>query len=387
MTEANRKRYFNPEAIADKLWKSSPKWGHSIFNVWIDHWLHLLRLERLNTIDRHVMEVVLECVDFLMIKHLGGEITGWTDVLGEVYECMAGKYKKSGLGQFFTPKGICAVMAKMTIGEPPADRITTILDPTSGSGRTLIDAADYIRRNWGKEALERCRFYANDIDSICAKMCRINFALYGMSGEVTHSDGLSPVDNYWGGWRIGGRRMDKVYDSLLQEELAKIRSELEKKVSVAEDLGKKEKLTEIDDTLLQTLGFSGLIAKVAIEHCIEDYNKQYREFKAADINHKEGDILYLSMPGDGYIHWVKEISFEESKTGAYFRYLKETHDREIKEAKEKADKERPNLFVAQEEFNTNRVEENVKKTVRSKVKARAKKRKGKGDPPPQMSLF
>ena len=38
----------------------------------------------------------------------------WTDPLGEYYEVLAGRYKKSSLGQFFTPKSLCDVMSALT---------------------------------------------------------------------------------------------------------------------------------------------------------------------------------------------------------------------------------------------------------------------------------
>ena len=39
--------------------------------------------------------------------------SSWCDPLGEYYEILAGNYKKSALGQFFTPPAICDLMASL----------------------------------------------------------------------------------------------------------------------------------------------------------------------------------------------------------------------------------------------------------------------------------
>src|SRR5690554_4340020 len=35
------------------------------------------------------------------------KVEKWADPMGEIYEALAGKYKRSGLGQFFTPPSVC----------------------------------------------------------------------------------------------------------------------------------------------------------------------------------------------------------------------------------------------------------------------------------------
>lgn len=103
----------------------------------------------------------------------------WIDPLGEYYEALANNHKKSGFGQFFTPKSICDLMAQMTV--PADDYGNKINDCACGSGRTLLAANQICKGNY---------YIAQDIDHMCVKMCAINMAVYGLKGEVYHMDTL-----------------------------------------------------------------------------------------------------------------------------------------------------------------------------------------------------
>lgn len=99
-----------------------------------------------------------------------------TDILGNIYEqeITFGEH-----GQFFTPMHICEAMAQMT-GEPKdGDRVS---DPCCGSGRMLIASA---------KLNPRAEFHGKDLDQRCAKMCVINFWLFGMVGYVEWGNSLT----------------------------------------------------------------------------------------------------------------------------------------------------------------------------------------------------
>ena len=111
---------------------------------------------------------------------------GWIDVFGEIYEEMyQSKGKSSMLGQFFTPKGLCDLMANMN---GPIDG--KIGDPACGSGRTLLAA--YVNN-------KKAYYIGEDIDGISCKMCALNLMIHGAKGRVICHDTLnSPVYFNWG---------------------------------------------------------------------------------------------------------------------------------------------------------------------------------------------
>jgi type I restriction enzyme M protein len=114
----------------------------------------------------------------------------WIDVLGTVYEDINSKRKSSALGQFFTPPEVCDMMTKMSYTSEAKG--LNILDPTCGSGRTLIS---FHVANPGNYV------YGQDIDLICCKMSVINLMLSGAVGEIVHCNALL-IDDFMHGWSI-----------------------------------------------------------------------------------------------------------------------------------------------------------------------------------------
>jgi type I restriction enzyme M protein len=112
----------------------------------------------------------------------------WFDVLGTTYEIIASGSKRSGLGQFFTPKTVCDFMAKIQAPEEPVTDLR-VNDPACGSGRTLLAFNSVAPGNF---------LYGDDLDPICTKMAAINLAIHGCKGQACNTNSLWPED-----WRFG----------------------------------------------------------------------------------------------------------------------------------------------------------------------------------------
>ena len=120
------------------------------------------------------------------------------DPLGKLYEVIKTNHKSSLLGQYFTPTNIVEMMTlMMNIGEGRG-RMTTILDPASGSGRLGLSAATHaMNKNiptW---------VTMGDIDPLCTKMTAVNMALNGVVGEAVNMNGLDITgDTYRFGYKV-----------------------------------------------------------------------------------------------------------------------------------------------------------------------------------------
>jgi len=109
----------------------------------------------------------------------------WCDPLGDFYQEISGKYKKSGMGQFFTPKSICDIMTQITI--QPNEFGKNISEPTCGSGRMILSINNFAKGNY---------FVAADLDPMCVKMTCINLAIHGIKAEVHQQNSLSQETPY-----------------------------------------------------------------------------------------------------------------------------------------------------------------------------------------------
>lgn len=98
------------------------------------------------------------------------------EILGELYMQwnMSNKYK----GQFFTPKHIAAMMAKMV------NPLGRILEPCCGAGIMLVEAI----KTMNIEDINQSVFYGQDIDLTCVKMCSLNLTFFNVNGFIIWGD-------------------------------------------------------------------------------------------------------------------------------------------------------------------------------------------------------
>lgn len=119
------------------------------------------------------------------------------DTKGDVYEYMLSKLSSSGdLGQFRTPRNIINMMIEM-INPTPND---TICDPACGSGGFLIEAGEYLRKNY-KEIFENeslkhhfnnSMFYGFDTDKTMLRLSAMNMMLHGIDNpNIDYKDSIS----------------------------------------------------------------------------------------------------------------------------------------------------------------------------------------------------
>lgn len=109
------------------------------------------------------------------------------DMFGSMYETIASNYKKSALGQFFTPESLVEVIVNFTMGDLKSGEWKRIVDPCSGSGRMIFVAHAHKPGNY---------YYDIDIDLLCCKMTALNMMLHGCVGEVVCGNALF-LDTDW----------------------------------------------------------------------------------------------------------------------------------------------------------------------------------------------
>lgn len=127
------------------------------------------------------------------------EINPWQDLLGSLY--MRLNLGSHWHGQFFTPFSICQMMARITMGGKPAERIRehgwiSVSDPAVGGGATLIAAAEELRNqkyNYQTQAL----FVGQDVDRVAGLMAYIQLSLLGCPGYIVIGNTITnPVTGY-----------------------------------------------------------------------------------------------------------------------------------------------------------------------------------------------
>jgi hypothetical protein len=120
------------------------------------------------------------------------------DILGGYYMefAISSKGQQWG-GEFHTPKTICDLLARMTLGDMeslPADGPITVCEPACGAGAMILSLAEACP----PEARRRLRVTAIDINRTACDMAFINTTLWGIPTRIIHGNSLSL--ECWAAW-------------------------------------------------------------------------------------------------------------------------------------------------------------------------------------------
>ena len=126
------------------------------------------------------------------------ESNPFEDVLGGYYLdfALSSKGQQWG-GEFHTPKTICDLMARMTLGDMeslPTEGPITVCEPACGAGAMILSLAEAC----SPEVRRRLRVTAIDINRTACDMAFINTTLWGIPTRVIHGNSLS--NEYWAAW-------------------------------------------------------------------------------------------------------------------------------------------------------------------------------------------
>jgi type I restriction-modification system DNA methylase subunit len=120
------------------------------------------------------------------------------DIIGGYYMEFALSQKgQQWNGEFHTPKPICDLMARMTLGDmesfPPEGPIT-VCEPACGAGAMILSLAQACP----PEVRRRLRVTAVDINRTACHMTFVNTTLWGIPTRVIHGNTLSM--ECWAAW-------------------------------------------------------------------------------------------------------------------------------------------------------------------------------------------
>ena len=102
------------------------------------------------------------------------------DFFSTMFEYLIKDYNKDGGGkyaEYYTPRSIALIMARLLVGDQEDLRSVECYDPSAGSGTLLMALAHTIGEN-------RCTIYSQDISQKSSKMLRLNLILNNLVGSL-----------------------------------------------------------------------------------------------------------------------------------------------------------------------------------------------------------
>ncbi len=160
-----------------------------IFRWWLDVIEAALKqvpdeeFHRITRKNNRAVEAMVRALGELMLAAQ----EGYQDVLGPVFEAVGAS--SDGLGQFFTPRPVCQLLARMQLeGATPHEDGSpiTIYDPCVGSGGMLLAAAE-VAEELGLEV----ELHGSDIDPVCVQMSRLNLMIHGAAREARRAQSIA----------------------------------------------------------------------------------------------------------------------------------------------------------------------------------------------------
>lgn len=102
------------------------------------------------------------------------------DFFSDIFEYLIKDYNTAGGGkyaEYFTPKSIAAIIARLLVDDDAQLTSKTCYDPTAGSGTLLIALAHQI-------GTDRCTIYSQDISQKSSQMLRLNLILNDLVDSI-----------------------------------------------------------------------------------------------------------------------------------------------------------------------------------------------------------
>lgn len=184
--------------------------AHQLWELWQDS-MTMFALSISSTVDSRFREKREAAYMDIVHKYTKEEMQVFPKILGEIVrqleqnpeqDLLGDLYMQLDLGshwhgQFFTPYSVCAMMAKMQLGQQQYTvenvKPISVCDCACGGGALLIAAAHEYRKaiaHTGLSAQDYICLYAQDLSQVSAMMCYVQLSLQGYAAKVKLGDSL-----------------------------------------------------------------------------------------------------------------------------------------------------------------------------------------------------
>lgn len=105
------------------------------------------------------------------------------DFFSTIFEYISRDYNRDGgsvYAEYYTPRSIAAIIARLLVGKDTNLRGVSCYDPSAGSGTLLMALAHQIGE-------DRCTIYSQDISQKSTQMLRLNLILNGLVGSLQNA--------------------------------------------------------------------------------------------------------------------------------------------------------------------------------------------------------
>lgn len=143
------------------------------------------------------------------------DLSGDGDTVSDIYEYLVAQFATvlaSDMGQYYTPKEISDIMARiLTQGKEDREHFS-IYDPTVGSGSLLLTTASYMNNVHNRGMI---KYFGQEKDSTPYRLARMNLMMHGVEYNdinIKHGDTL---ESDWPDGVVDGKDSPRMFDAVM----------------------------------------------------------------------------------------------------------------------------------------------------------------------------
>lgn len=143
------------------------------------------------------------------------DLSGSDDTVSDIYEYLVAQFAAvlaSDMGQYYTPKEISAVMARiLTYGREDKESFS-IYDPTVGSGSLLLTTASYMKNSHKRGMI---KYFGQEKDATPYRLSRMNLMMHGVEYNDININHADTLVSDWPDGVVDGKDTPRMFDAVM----------------------------------------------------------------------------------------------------------------------------------------------------------------------------
>lgn len=143
------------------------------------------------------------------------DLSSGDDTVSDIYEYLVAQFATvlaSDMGQYYTPKEISNVMARiLTFGREDKESFS-IYDPTVGSGSLLLTTASYMKNSHKRGMI---KYFGQEKDATPYRLSRMNLMMHGVEYNDININHADTLESDWPDGVVDGKDNPRMFDAVM----------------------------------------------------------------------------------------------------------------------------------------------------------------------------
>lgn len=143
------------------------------------------------------------------------DLSGEGDTISDIYEYLVAQFATvlaSDMGQYYTPKEISNVMARILTHGHEEKESFSIYDPTVGSGSLLLTTASYMKNSHKRGMI---KYFGQESDATPYRLARMNLMMHGVEYNDININHADTLESDWPDGVVDGKDNPRMFNAVM----------------------------------------------------------------------------------------------------------------------------------------------------------------------------